>query len=143
MMAKPVPCRIITICGSMAFSDQMRQLGHQLERMGFIVLSPLEEEEEAHYEILTEQAQTKVKRQFIDKHLDKIKPSDAVLIANFEKRGIPGYIGANTLIEIAFAYAFEKRIFVLNPVGEQGCKVEVLGMQSLNLAGDLRNLTFG
>ena len=130
----------ITICGSMAFSEQMVQLRQALEQQEFRVFTPVDEEGTANYNSLSDREQAILKRQFIDSHLEKIKKSDAVLIANFAKRGIDGYIGANTLMEMAFAYAFHKQVIILYPVGEQQCKVEALGLQTANLAGHLENL---
>jgi nucleoside 2-deoxyribosyltransferase len=133
--------RIITVCGSMDFSHDMTTLGKELERMGYTVMLPADEDQgsNGHAKCTIEDFAAQ-KRHFVDEHLEKIKNSDAILIANFEKRGITGYIGANTLVEIAFAYAFHKPIFVLHPLGEQPCKSEVLGMQSANLNGELINL---
>lgn len=61
---------------------------------------------------------------------------DGVLLANFTKREIEGYVGANTLIEVAFAYALTKAILVLNFLRAQSCRPEVLGMQTMFLHGD-------
>jgi hypothetical protein len=83
---------------------------------------------------------SRIKKQFIDEHLAKIRGADAIVLANFTKRGIAGYIGANTLMEAAFAYALGKQIFILNSLGEQPCRPEVLGMQPEFLQGELTEL---
>ena len=118
--------KTITICGSMTFMAQMRVLGRTLEGKGHTVYLP--DDEEAYYQTLDEAGQAALKHRFIDDHLAKIRASDAVLIANYAKHGVAGYIGPNTLIEIAFAYALNKQIFILHELGEQACKIEVLGM---------------
>ncbi len=119
----------------------MAALRQELACTGYVVFTPLEEEEaEIEYDTLPERQQAIIKRRLIDAHLEKIKNSDAVLIANFTKKAIEGYIGANTLMEMAFAYAFQKPVFVLHTLGEQNCKVEALGVQTANLRGKLSNL---
>ena len=128
---------VITICGSMQFADQMKRLQQKLDSKSRSVYIPDDNEPNEGYDSLDEAGQVTLKGRFIDAHLEKIKRSDAILIANFAKNGVDGYVGANTLMEMAFAYALEKQIFVLNVVGDQGCRLEVLGMQPVILNGDL------
>lgn len=54
----------------------------------------------------------KIKTKLIDKHIEKIKNSDAVLVLNFDKNGKDGYIGGNTFLEIGIAYYLNKKIFI-------------------------------
>jgi len=110
--------KILTICGSMQFSTQMLSLADQLSRNGWNVLLP----------DISESKKSKTKKEYITAHFDKIKRSHAILIANYEKNGIPGYIGSNTLMEIGLAHALHKPIYVLNQVGEQKCREEVLAI---------------
>ncbi len=71
-------------------------------------------------------------------HYEKIDWADVILVINEEKRGIAGYIGGNTLIEIGVAFYLRKTIFILNPVSsELSYKQEILGMKPLMLDGDL------
>ena len=70
-------------------------------------------------------------------HYEKIDWADAVLIINHEKRGISGYIGGNTLIEIGVAFYSKKPIYILNPVSsELSYKQEILGMKPIILNGN-------
>jgi len=73
----------------------------------------------------------------INEHLSKIRASDAILVVNLPKKGVDGYVGANTLMEAAFAYALGKHIFILYRPAEQACRPEVLGMNPNFLDGDL------
>ena len=78
----------------------------------------------------------------IKNHLNKVKSGDAVLILNYEKKGIPGYIGGNTLIEAAIGFDRKKPIFILNPISEQlGFMEEVFGLQPMFLNGDLGKIS--
>ena len=119
----------------MQFMEQMKALQQVLIVKGYTVHIP--DEDDTDYDSLTDEGQVALKGQYIDAHLGYIEQSDAILVANFAKNGIDGYIGANTLMEIAFAYVLGKRIFVLNDVGEQGCRLEVLGMMPVVLNQDL------
>jgi hypothetical protein len=48
--------------------------------------------------------------------MDYIAESDAVLVLNYPKNGIKGYVGTSTLMEIGLAYYMGKKIFLLFPV---------------------------
>ncbi len=133
--------KIISICGSMQFFEEMKNLELDLERFGYAVFLPQAEESEDDYSQLPENEKPVLKKKFIDAHLRKIRESDAVLIANYPKRGIAGYIGANTLIEIAFAYALNKPLFLLHQLAEQACKDEVDGLAATILHGNLSNIS--
>ncbi len=69
-----------------------------------------------------------------------IKKSGTILIANLPKYGIQGYVGPNTLMEIAFAYALGKKIYLLHPMDDQPCRDEVRGLEIETLNGDLSEL---
>ncbi len=50
------------------------------------------------------------------------------------KRGVNGYIGGNTLIEIGVAFYLKKKIYILNPVSsELSYKQEIMGMKPVML----------
>ncbi len=132
----------LALCGSMDFFDQMSFLSDRLKALGIFVYLPTSEEVKIDYSASSDSELAKLKKQFIDDHLRKIRASDAVMIVNLGKREIEGYIGANTLMEAAFAYALGKVIFVLHRLGEQPCRPEVLGMQPVFLDGSLTLLEY-
>lgn len=121
--------KILTICGSMQFFRQMEDLKSVLESKDFFVYLPEAEENEDFYAQIPEKDKPALKRGFIDTHLEKIKRSTSILVANYPRNGISGYVGANTLMEIAFAYALEKNIYLLNSLGDQACKDELLALE--------------
>lgn len=129
----------IAICGSMKHSDRMVAIGKMLEQQGIKVFLP-NIGESSDYDSLTEEQATEHKSRMIRAHLEKIKKSDAVLVVNEPLKGIDGYIGANTFLEMGFAYALEKKIYVLNPLPEQPNIVELRGLQSVVLNGDMSRL---
>lgn len=70
-------------------------------------------------------------------HLAKISGSDAILVLNKEKKGISGYVGGNTLMEMAFAYAQGIEIFLLNDARDMSYADEIYGMQPTELGGKI------
>lgn len=79
-----------------------------------------------------------LKRNAINDHFKKIEVGDAVIIANHDKRGIIGYIGGNTLIEMGLAFYLNKPIYILNPISDElSYKQEIYGMNPVLLDGDL------
>ena len=124
----------------MFFFDQMRKLHNQLQALGIEAFLPEKEELKISLDKMEESEVANWKELFIKAHLEKIKQSNGVLIANFHKNGIPGYIGANTLMEMAFAYAFNKSIFLLHEPGSQACKEEVLGLNAVVINENLMNI---
>ena len=63
---------------------------------------------------------------YIRQNFEEIINSDAILVINNEKNGVPGYIGANVLMEIAFAFFYHKKIFVWNPILDNAPYLEEL-----------------
>lgn len=117
----------ITICGSMKFFGEMTTLSQRLGLMGFDVHLPTQEEIEFHS--MTPAEKIRAKKQYIQEHKDRIRISDYVVIANYSKNGVNGYVGPNTLIEIAFSDAFDKPIFILEEPGPQPCFDELMGFE--------------
>jgi len=81
-----------------------------------------------------------LKRGLMDKHFRKIDDSDAVLIINETKKDIENYIGGNTLIEIAYAYAQGLEIFLVNPIPEVSYADEISAMAPIIIHNDIKNI---
>jgi hypothetical protein len=77
------------------------------------------------------------KEELMRNHFDKIADSDAILVLNYEKNGIPGYIGGNTLLEMGLAFYQRKKIYLLHQIPETAEKEEILAMKPVVLNGDL------
>lgn len=143
----------ITICGSIAFYDEMLNLQSELEKLAHEVkLPPSHVRDESgkeipvkeYYALRKDNSNESVdwiwmkKRDAMKRHFEKVEWSDAVVVANYDKNGIKGYIGANTLMEMGLALHLNKGIYLLNPIPEVSYKEEILGMQSIILNGNLR-----
>lgn len=134
----------IAICGSMgtqAGVNLIFSMGQTLEGQGHSVLLPNAAEISDYADIGTEEAATR-KEFFIKEHIRKIEEADAILVTNGEKKGIAGYIGANTFLEMSVAYYLNKPIYLLNPITRDVTGYdEILGMKPTVLNGNLEVLS--
>ena len=141
----------ITICGSIAFIEEMKDAKNKLEKIGHEVkMPPLEVPDEKgnmipviEYWRIRKVADANAawvwdrKEEAIRNHFEKIEWADAILVLNYSKKDVPNYIGANTLIEMGIAFHRRKPIFLLNPIPEVSYTEEILGMKPIVLNGDL------
>ena len=59
---------------------------------------------------------------------------------SYDKNGVKGYIGGNTLMEMGLAFYLKKKIYLLNEVPELPYKEEILGVKPIILNGDLSKI---
>lgn len=116
--------QLLSICGSMDFIDEMEAIAAELAAAGWTVFTPQRAEAGFRWEGLSADERIRRKKAYIDAHLENIRRSTAVLIANYPKNGTNGYIGANTLMEAAMAYTLGVPVYFLFPIGAQGCQLE-------------------
>ena len=95
----------------MKFSGKMSAIKERLEKLGHKVLTPDIEE--------ISNSNSKSKDAYIKEHMKKISNADAILVVNKTKNGIKNYIGANTFLEMGFAFLKEKKIYTLNKLPNQ------------------------
>lgn len=144
----------ICICGSLHFFEQMEEAKLSLEELGHEVKMPPKfaddmrggqmgaaERWQASKDAGEEETWVwDMKESAMQKHFEKVAWSDAVLIINEEKKGVSGYIGANTLLEMGLAFYLRKQIFLLNQVPELDYKDEILGMRPVIISRDLSKI---
>ena len=130
---------IITICGSQTFCKEMEKVQEYLKRKGFTVFAPeLLVTEEWFQKNNSRNKLLQMKPIWTRNHFKKIKDSDAILICNYKKKGIKGYFGSNTLMELSVAFFLDKKIFFLYPIDEKHPHFEELtGIEKIILHGDL------
>ncbi len=136
----------LTICGSSVFREKMIEYKKLLQELGHEAI--VHPDYEAYVrgeksEIMArlaagEHAAVKKENGYIKWYYSAIVGSEGILVLNFEKNGVPNYIGGNTLMEIAFAHVNDKKIFLLNPMPEVAYKDEIEAMYTKVLNGDLR-----
>ena len=90
---------------------ELEEQGHEL-KMPNSFDNPFKEEE---MKKLSKLEHIKWKSEMMKKDETNIKPQDAVFVLNFEKKGIPNYIGGATFLEIYMAWKLNKKIFFYNP----------------------------
>lgn len=131
----------ITICGSMATQELLagiQDAACKLRAMGHEVFVPDEGEATSDYSNLSATEAAARKGFYMKDYFAKIEACDTVIIMNPLKKGIEGYIGSNTVIEMGLAFYLGKRICILNSVTKQvPCYDEVIGMQPEVLHGNL------
>jgi hypothetical protein len=132
----------ITICGSCTFAKKMGEVSDYLKKKDLEIFTPeplmTEEEYQSKY---SRKQLLQMKPIWTQNHFKKIQNSDAVLILNYEKRGIEGYFGSNTLMELSVAFFLNKKIFLLYPFNEKHPHFEELtGIESIILNGNLDNI---
>jgi hypothetical protein len=143
----------ITICGSVAFINEMVAVARELEVLGHEVkLPPTTKTGEFGQEISVLEYYRhkkeaagkpthwiwKMHDEPIRTHFDKVAWSDAILVLNYEKNDVPGYVGPNTLMEMGVAFYLHKPIFLLNPIPNLPHEEEIRGLKPTLLNGDLK-----
>lgn len=101
--------KLITVCGSLKFKEQIMKVALQMELKGNVVLIPIfpiEDDKAA----LTEKEVMMLGKM----HEEKIKLSDAILVVN-----VNGYIGNSTRNEIEFAKSLNKEITYYSDLTEK------------------------
>ncbi len=102
----------VTICGSMAHQEKFAAVARTLKAVGLRVRVPAAEKDINWSSLAEDQALAK-KKDYMDRHFANIMRSRAVLVCNYEKNNEPGYIGANTLMEMTVAYVSGVPMYLL------------------------------
>jgi hypothetical protein len=128
----------------MAFAKEMLAAKEQLEQLGHAVFVPEYTEDYARDKIDkiniggSEGTQRKRENDLIRKHCELINRSDAILVLNYEKRGIPHYIGGNSFLEIGYAHIVGRKIFLMNEIPDiELIRQEIDAIQPTILRGNL------
>ena len=140
----------IAICGSLTFSKEMAELKDKLEALEHEVYLPYSAEKIMKGELsseVIEQAKEDgtfykvvMENDAIRRWHDVIEKSNAILVANYDKKGIKNYIGGNSFLEIGFAYVMDKKVYLMNPIPDVPYKDEILSMQPVIIDGDLSKI---
>ncbi|MBN2330796.1 MAG: hypothetical protein JXC85_03195 [Candidatus Aenigmarchaeota archaeon] len=104
----------IMICGSMSFAREMLEAKGKLEGLGHEVLLTSDAEACVDNPGLNMDREHCHEKQIDKECFDKVAESDAILVVNYPKDGIEGYVGGATLMEIGIARHMDKKIFLLH-----------------------------
>ncbi|MEZ4180366.1 MAG: hypothetical protein R3B41_02545 [Candidatus Doudnabacteria bacterium] len=143
----------VVVCGSMAFLEQMEQLKQELENLGFQVIIPkltdmelaAGEYDPVHFgrnkdgKYDPTNKYWKDKAGSLDYYFGEIKKADIVLVANYDKKGVKGYIGGNVLMEMALAFWFKLPMYLLQTPDYESLSYsdEILGTGAISINHDL------
>ncbi|MHB8830806.1 MAG: hypothetical protein ACYC44_01695 [Patescibacteria group bacterium] len=140
----------IAICGSLDFTHEIDKIRLELKESGFEVHIPISAEKILSGEFSLDEikkekesgnfAERAIKHDSIRAYWEVVKGADAILIANYDKRGIKDYIGGNTFLEMGFAHVLNKPIYLLNGIPDMGYTDEIKAMQPIVLHGDLSRI---
>lgn len=128
----------IVISGSMKFLSDMEKCKIILNNSGFDTILP----DADNWDDIKPDQINEYKRMASKKHFDAISAPETygILVVNQPKKDNLNYIGANTFAEIAIAFYFDKKIFILNDI-YQPFVDELLGWGAIPLKGNLCDLT--
>jgi hypothetical protein len=130
----------ITICGSMFFSKEMLQVKSELEKAKHIAFVPSDINDCVKNPDLAADVEHCLRTNVQEECFNNVANSDAILVLNYKRNGIEGYIGGATLMEIGIAQHLKKKIFLLNPppkVEDLRYSVEIQIAKPIILNGNL------
>jgi len=137
----------ILICGSSFFRKEKLEIRNKLIDLGHnAFLDDVTEKiakgeaEDVAEEVKKDDSSDEQKGEFIKWYYNAIADSDAVLVTNFPKKDIQGYVGGNTFLEIGFAFVLNKKIFFLYPIPEQSYADEIKAMDPIILNNNLESI---
>lgn len=131
----------------MSFSNEMLRAKKKLENLGHMVELPCDVElhldDPNFIDDLEADYQHCLENDIMRKCFELVAASEAILVLNYPKNNISGYIGTSSLMEIGLAYYLNKKIFLLHKIPKSS-KVrwahEVEIMQPAILDGDLKKI---
>ncbi len=140
----------IAICVSLDFANKIKGVADQLIKEGHEVIIPKTIEMILNGEVTLEQIlEEKESGEFSNRvirqdsfryYFEKIKEANAILVLNFDKKGIKGYIGGSVFMEIGFAHILNKKTFLLNEIPNVTYEGEIKAMEPVILNGDLSKI---
>ena len=133
----------ICICCSLSFTNEVEEIAAKLRALGHEVLIPHGVEIRAIEQPDFNPVAAKHDNGYdsMNAHFAKIREADVLLVCNFTKKGIENYIGANTFLEMGYAYSLSLPIYTLNPLPDMPyIHDELVAMATTSLDGDLSKL---
>lgn len=132
----------IFIAGSMSFAKEMIEIKKLLEELGFEAdFAPDTHDcfNNPHLK-LNEDLEHCERTDIMKACINVQKNCDAILLLNYPKDNINGYVGAHSLIELGLAYYLEQKIFLLHPLPspeKARYYIEIMHMKPFILNGDI------
>lgn len=134
----------IMICGSMHFAKEMLQAQKMLRSLGHQVMVPCDIYECVNNPDLNMDIDHCMSTEIDKRCFNKVAESEAIVVLNYPKNNIDGYVGGATLMEIGLARHLNKRIFLLYDLpseDELRYALEIKLTKPIVLEGELRNIS--
>ncbi len=135
----------IIISGSMASSKDMVAVEESLKALRHEVTLPKFTRNYATLDnvdgLLAESTKEKIEHDLIHDYFEEIKIHDVLLVVNIDRKGIKGYIGGNSFLEMGFAFILHKPLYLLNEIPNVSYRDEIEAMMPIVLNGDLSKIT--
>lgn len=132
--------KIFIIC-SKAFYDRIPSIKEELESKGHIITLPNSYDDpnrESRYRGTAEHAMWK--KEMINHSEKVISGIDSVLVLNYEKNGIPNYLGGATFLEMYDAFRLGKQIYMMNDIPDGMLQDEIIGLNPVIINGNLSKI---
>ena len=130
----------IFIACSKYFYSEIKKIADILEAAGHDVSYPNSYDDpfaEERFKSMSTKEHIEWKGVMMKKDEENIELRDAVLVLNFEKKGISNYIGGATFLETYVAWKMGKKIFFYNPLPNCSFTDELVGINPVIIKGDL------
>src|ERR1700722_14102537 len=134
----------IAVIGSMKFADDMVKIKEQLDELGHTAVIPLGTESHLKnkdfVENLDDNLEWCITHDIMRRNFMQIADNDAVLVLNYKRNDLEGYIGISALMEMGVAHYLRKKIFLINNTPDYKdarWAHEVAIMQPTSIKGDL------
>lgn len=129
----------VVVCGSMLFYNEMIACQKKLLALGVDAIIPKDEDFLPNN--ISEEEFRNFKKKVSSAYLKKIreKETGAILVYNAPKNGKQNYIGANTFVEIAMAFVWNRKIYLYNDIYEQ-YEDELMAWECICLNGNMSRL---
>lgn len=125
----------IAISGNVYMLPDILEVQEKLEKQSHMVIPAFE-----FIEQLSENDEEKKKEGRLS-FFEKLKMVDALLVLNkSQKNGRVNYISGSSFLEMGFAHALGKKIFLLQGIPEVAYQDEILAMHPIALNGDLEKI---
>jgi len=127
----------------MHFAKEMLEVQKLLEELGHEAIIPLDTHDCLKNPELNSNLEWGMNLNIDKDHFNKIESSDAILVLNYPKNNIKGYIGGSSLMEIAVARHFDKKIFILHDLPNEDqvrYALEIKVTRPIILNGDISNI---
>jgi hypothetical protein len=125
----------IAISGNTYMLPDIMEVQDKLERLNHEVIPT--------YEFIGQLAEENVKKKRKNRltFFEKLKKADALLVLNkSQKMGRKDYISGSSFLEMGFAHALGKKLFLLEGIPEVSYKDEILAMNPVMLKGNLGSI---